>query len=88
MRKIFKYKISVAKYEFSMDLPVGAAIVKFAEQHGQLCIWVDVDVTKGNQKRDFYICGSGHEVPKFATYIGTAFLHNGDIGYHLFEVTA
>lgn len=69
-------------------LPMGAEILCAREQRDAICIWYRFDVdTVLTQERQIVMCGTGHPAPSPADahYIGTVFLHGGDLVLHVFE---
>ena len=87
MKKIFKYTIEES--EPTIEMPKGAEILSFREQYKNgLCVWALVDTDKEKEERKFIIYGTGHEIknPDDLKYIGNAFMGNGMLVWHLFEV--
>ena len=85
MRKVLKYPIPLADYSFCVELHARHTVIKFDERHGKMYIWVDSNIKENMKLFDFFICGSGQEVPVDYYHVGTAFLHNKDLVYHLYK---
>ncbi len=69
-------------------MPKGAETVCFAVQRGELFLWARVDSTELLEKREFQLVGTGHQIVGYRedfNYVGTAFLNEGAIVFHLFE---
>ena len=85
MKRIFKYALALGEVGL-VWLPHGGVVRHFAEQNGQLTIWVEVDPEGKQELRRFTIIGTGHVVPKDGKYIGTTFA--GPFVWHLYELKA
>lgn len=72
----------------TFDMPRDAEILCVREQYDRaLCIWARVVIGRALEKRNFILCGTGHEAPDpDHTYIGTGMLHGGSLVLHVFEV--
>jgi hypothetical protein len=71
-----------------LDLPRGAKVLHFAEQHGRFRLWEqhDPDATQ-TERRSFRIVGTGHAVDLGpCRYIATALFQGGAYVFHLFEL--
>lgn len=67
-----------------VQLPVGARIVRVAEQHGGISVWYLTDTdTVGVIIHHMRIVGTGDRVPDGWVYLGTADV--GDFVFHVFE---
>lgn len=83
MKSIWKYKLEATSTVF--EIPLGAKILTVQEQHGAVCIWVEVNVQSSREKRKFALYGTGHNVSTLGTYIGSAMLCNGNLVLHVYE---
>ena len=68
-----------------IEVPEGAELLTARDQFEQLCIWFTCDPEKQMTKRRIAICGTGHAAPQDARYVGTGFLHGGQLVFHVFE---
>jgi hypothetical protein len=71
-----------------LDLPRGATVLHFAEQHDRFCIWERHDVDEvATERRHFRVVGTGHPADFGACrHVATALVHGGDYVFHLFEL--
>jgi hypothetical protein len=67
-----------------ISLPAGAEILCAHEQYQQICIWYRCDPTNITESRKIAIVGTGHPAPEDGRYIGTVFLRDGSIVFHVF----
>jgi hypothetical protein len=82
MRTIFKYPL----YAFGVNvisLPFDAEIKAVGQQNNVITLWAEVEPENTQERRAFYIYGTGHNIPRGFTYIGTAFC--GDFVWHVYE---
>jgi hypothetical protein len=94
MTTIYKYPIlpktisAEWRNEISLELPVGAKILKIETQHNIPCIWVMVDTLARTETRNFEFYGTGQEMKEPTEdliYIGTWFMSDRFFVFHLFE---
>ena len=86
MTKVFKYPFNPADY-FTLIMPQGAEILHVDVQQHQPCIWAKVDIDAPIVVRKFRMAGTGHELDEdVAEHIGTFFMSDGWLVFHLFEV--
>jgi hypothetical protein len=87
MQRIFKYTINPNKLFYNM--PEGAKILTAHEQNGDICVWAEVDSEQLKmEQREILVFGTGHSIPdEPRRYIGTAFLENGGLVFHVYEGT-
>ncbi len=69
-----------------IEVPYGAEMLCAREQHDQICVWYRCDPMQLKEPRTIAIVGTGHPAPgNDGRYLGTAFLHDGDLVCHVFE---
>ena len=68
-----------------IEVPEDAELLTARDQLEQLCVWFKCDPSKPSTKRRIAIVGTGHPAPEGARYVGTGFLHGGQIVLHVFE---
>lgn len=84
---IYKYELGLGDSE--IDMPAGAQILTVHQQNNVVTLWALVDPSKEPVKRSFLVVGTG----KFFTcephyvFIGTVFVFNGTIVFHVFNTT-
>jgi hypothetical protein len=91
MKTIWKYQLALVDGRQARSAPWPFRVIHFAMQRGSPCIWAHVESDHPQQvSRDFYVLGTGHEVPDEAQYYhGTAMHHalQADYVWHLYEHT-
>ncbi len=91
MRQVWKYALSIQKLQpndlITIQLPYRAEILCVHEQHEEICLWAKVNPEESETvERTFRIAGTGHDLANGSfEYIGTAFLQDGDLVFHVFE---
>lgn len=81
------YKYVMGNEVATIELPIGAKIIHLAEQHGQTCMWVQVDTEAEKEKRYFVLYGTGHPMLNAEhTFIGTMLTAGGNLVWHVFEL--
>ena len=68
-----------------IDVPEHAEILTARDQHEQLCVWFKCNPNNPVTKRTIAIVGTGHPAPGGGRYVGTGFLHGGQLVFHVFE---
>jgi hypothetical protein len=68
-----------------IDVPENADLLTAREQHDELCVWFKCNPKNKPTKRRIAIVGTGHAAPAGARYVGTGFLHGGQLVLHVFE---
>jgi hypothetical protein len=71
-----------------IEVPENAELLTARDQHEQLCVWFKCDPANPPTKRRIAIVGTGHPAPGGARYVGTGFLHGGQLVFHIFEQVA
>lgn len=87
MRTIFKYDLRLG--ENGVITQEGALFRHFAQQDGQLRLWLEVDSTKESALRNYVIVGTGHKIPRYAEYRATCFagpFPEHPFVWHLYEL--
>lgn len=87
-QRIYKYPLRVTDTQY-VGLPIGAKILKVANQNEELCLWAIVDVHEPKiQPRAIRIFGTGHVMPprtNALTFIDTVLMSGGSLVWHIFE---
>jgi hypothetical protein len=85
MKTVYKYEIELAN-EVTLDLPVGAEVIKFDKDPNrtQLCIWCIVDTNQPIKAKTFAIRGTGGNIESNLWYLTSAIVN--PFVWHLFEV--
>lgn len=85
MRSVWKFPFSVSDWcEFPM--PVGAKILHLAVQHGDPCLWAEVDSDAPTEMRTFRTYGTGHAMGYHNQhYVGTYMVQDGALVFHVYE---
>ncbi len=89
MRTVYKYPLPFEAH-FRLELPLGAKVLHVDVQLGKPQLWALVDPHSPLAWRYFRVAGTGHEIvqePSRLDYVGTFQLHDGQLVFHLFEVT-
>lgn len=84
MKKIFKYTIQTPSQNPSVQLPVGAKILKVGVQDDKIVFWAEVDTYNVIETKHFEVFGTGWELPEDSTlvYLGTVFM--GEYVFHVY----
>ena len=75
MRVIHKYTLLP---ETTLDVPEDSKILLVAEQHDDVCLWMESDTTKPLVRRRFQVFPTGREIPKDSGE--DALVHLGCVG--------
>jgi hypothetical protein len=89
MSKIWKYEVEI-KDHFEVVMPVLSKPLCVMVQYGTPQMWVQVTPSDQTSIRRFRLAGTGHEINEYEgthKYIGSFQLANGDLVFHLFEIT-
>ena len=92
--KIYKYPLPIEDV-VKITLPYGASILDVQIQHGDPYIWAMVEPDNDPEERVLCIFGTGQEIPMvelhssspYYDYIGTFQMKDGDIVFHVFELS-
>jgi hypothetical protein len=84
---IFKFPLPITEDFHCLRLSPGAQVVHAGEQHGKLCLWVEVDADATNyESRTFALVGTGRLIPKNAKHHrGTVIMPGGNLVIHVYE---
>lgn len=86
MKTIWKYTIGTGR---TIQVPTGSTVLCAKEQHGELCLWFEVETSAALQPRTFEVFGTGHPMPEAVReYIGTAMFDGGGLVFHVYEKSA
>jgi hypothetical protein len=84
-RTIWKFTLAPGNAA-GVSMPIGANILHVHEQHGDICLWAEVDSKAPYELRRIAIYGTGHEMPADpGAYIGSVHLANGRLVFHVYE---
>ncbi len=85
-RVIFKYQMPVLE-RFTMKLPLGAEIIRVADQGGMFWLWAVVKTYVPDEERHFVAVKTGANVPDGnLEYIGFCAIHvQQELGLYIFE---
>ena len=85
MRAIYKYPIETTDTQIVM-LPKQAKILTVQVQHGQPCLWAEVNTMLAFERVVIEVFGTGHPMPPGnREYIGTYQLYGGDLIFHVYR---
>lgn len=84
MITVHKYPFKITD-EFTIEMPRGTELLHVAVQHGVPCIWAEVITTEPMVKRGFRLAGTGHELGWSGRHVGSFFMADGELVWHLFD---
>lgn len=85
MRTIYKYTLQEERTK--LNLPKMAWVLDIHGQNNQVHMWVEIESTEEVlDEREFLVIATGMPIPEDAFYLGTAFLLNGNVVFHVFEI--
>jgi hypothetical protein len=90
-RKIYKYEIGYGTHHIPM--PKGAKIVSVGSQRDAfndelVFVWAEVDDSAPTERRTFTLYATGQLINTlWEVYVGTAFLHDRQLVFHVYEAT-
>jgi hypothetical protein len=82
------WKFTLEPGHTSVEMPVGARVLDAQPQGDVLQLWALVDPEAPRTWRDFYVVGTGHELPETAVewkHISTVQFKGGRLIVHVFE---
>ena len=83
-KTIWKFPIAV-RDKVTMTMPEGAEIIHVAMQGEQPTMWAIVDPSAMQISRHFYIFGTGNQIQSPSKHVGTFFMLDGTLVWHVFE---
>ncbi len=86
--QVWKYQIPES-FSFRLEMPAGAVPVHVDVQHGGVCIWAVVDPSASKESREFFVVGTGHDIPDGIDcddHVGTFLTSGGALVFHIFQV--
>lgn len=87
MITVWKYKISLEYGEkISIEMPSDNEILSIGVIGDELFMWVRLDTESQPARTKIRICGTGHECPESARFLGTAIMFDGQLVLHVFRV--
>ena len=85
MRTVHKFQIGIGEDEVEIDLPVSATVVFVGSQEdGMVHFWVELDDADKTIERTFVLHGTGDEIPKDHSYVGTVVNHSVTVNHHAY----
>jgi hypothetical protein len=82
LRKVYKYPIHLTA-ENHLKVPIGGVVRHVNMQDDQMCLWIEVDLSKDSEFRTFGVFGTGHQIPEGWFYHGTVL--DGAFIWHIYE---
>lgn len=86
MRSVWKFLLQHHGEPQHVFVPDLAEILLVHEQAGEVAFWAEVDENAPRVERWFIITMTGEQVPHNGEYLGTVFLHQGQIVLHVWEL--
>lgn len=83
MKTIWKFPLILTNSPQSIEMPSGAAIIRFGIQGSIPSIWAVVNPDKPLESRVFHIRGTGHCIESGLHYIGSC--EDDPFVWHIFE---
>lgn len=73
MNTVWKYALDTQAEDVEVDMKKNCKVLSAGlDPQGQLCVWTEVHKDEANERRRFFIVGTGRDVPVGATrFIGT-----------------
>lgn len=90
MKVIYKYRLGITDGPQRIHLPKGAFVVMVDSQQDQLYFWAEFDRNeKRTEARDFFVHGTGHDIPDDQVWVGSAqmqpFAQLSPLVWHVYE---
>lgn len=82
MHTVYKYPLGIGAFELTLTRHAQVLCVQM--QDGAPHMWVRLDPSAQDERRQFRFIGTGHPVPESALYIGT--VQWEPFVWHLFEL--
>lgn len=83
MRVIHKYTLQPTLRVSFLTL-ANASVRKIAEQHGELCVWMEGDDDRHHEEWTFHTIGTGRPVPDDLPFLGSALCEGGRLVWHVY----
>ncbi len=84
-KTIWKFDLRIDDHQY-IRMPDGALILKIAVQHGQTCLWAEVDPENPMVDRKFFVAGTGHPLDPSPQRRHLETLLIGQFVWHVFEI--
>jgi hypothetical protein len=86
VRTIWKFPAPIDN-EVVIHMPKGAKVLCVQMQHGDPCLWAEVDSEAEVEPMRFFWRGTGHSVefPFLVGYVGTVQMMDGTLVFHLYK---
>lgn len=85
------YKYVVRPDRLKVEMPKGAKVLTAQLQHGEICVWAEVQPDAPTEQRHFEVFGTGHpmheDMGTSREYINTVQLEGGALVFHVYEYT-
>lgn len=85
-RVIYKYEITELGKVHSISMPYSHEIENFAsirhvgvDGKGSICVWAEVDADAEVRERNFFMVGTGYEIPESVREDATQFTYVGSV---------
>lgn len=85
-RQVWKYPLEHTFTE--LNVPHGWRVLHVGLQGKTPTVWIEVDPNAINSLLVFLMIGTGHPVPKNATYRGTVLMYCDTLVMHVYEVVS
>lgn len=86
MRTVWKYKIPLVDTVW-LELPVGAKILKVAQQGEGVFLWALVDPEAPRDYVHLRVAGTGHEIAQDdAEHVDSFLMDGGRLVFHVFQI--
>jgi len=79
------WKFTIRPFTTTVRMPRGAEILTVREQHGEPQIWALVNPRELMGDREILIVPTGGDVPEGGKFVGTFFIENGSLVFHVFD---
>jgi len=85
-RTVWKFPIPVNDV-VTIRMPRGAKVLHVGDQFGTPTMWALVDPLQPNENREFRFAGTGHPIEghHIGAFVGTFFMREGGLVFHIFE---
>lgn len=75
MRTIWKFPLKITDYQW-IEVPLESEILSVQSQHGQLCLWAEVDSDSSKSRWTVYVIGTGNPLPEMhGTHVGSVIMN-------------